>query len=132
MLKYFVCLIVSKFCPLILKLRLLTFSLFFVQNKIISALVVFKNILFAQSHWTNNERSWGDSMSMRDSQSPILSDFDQILPKCSYLVETKVRKIFSPNSKRFLRDIGFWNLGNFRAFFQKSTILNFPYLMKLS
>ena len=28
--------------------------------------------------------------------------------------------------------ISFWNLGNFRAFFQKSAILNFSYLMKLS
>ena len=58
----------------------------------------------------------------------IVSDFDQILLKCPYLKETNVSKIFSPNGSW---DIGFWNLGNFRAFFQKSAILIFLYLMKL-
>ena len=68
---------------------------------------------------------WGIAM------SPINSRFWSNFAQMFLLIRNKVSKIFSPNSKRFLRQ-RFLKFGNFRTFFQKSTILNFPYLMKLS
>ena len=58
----------------------------------------------------------------------------QILIKlCSNVPTYKKQKwaIFFHLTLNSSWDIGFWNLGNFRTFFQKSAILNFPYLKEL-
>ena len=70
-------------------------------------------------------RQWGTAM------SPILSDFDKFCSNVSTYEKQKWAKFFHLTLNGFW-DISFWNLGNFKAFFQKSAILNFPYLMKLS